>query len=453
MTFINFENLERNGIKRDRLKYFLNITYPSLQIMDSINESKVFEYQTDKRKKISLYVNIPFCSGKCTYCHYFTLTNPPEKLIDKYIEILKKEISLYKKYVDFEKVSSLYIGGGTPTILSDSQLKNLFENIKSEINIPESIEKTIEIHPTSIDEKKLDVLLDNRITRVNIGIDDFDENLMKVMNRRHNLADAYKAFNLCRNKGIGYINIDLIRGIPGQNKKIWKNNLEHIEKLKPESFTSYYLRLKEGTKLYYTYKKDPLSFPSDSELLEMNEITVDWARKNCYKQDMADWFVKDSFPVHQYQYDTWCFPEETELIGLGAASYSYLNNSQYYNLNDLDMYLAKIENDELAIWRGQRLGFKERMCRCIVLGIRAGINRNYFKKHFKREIYEVFERTIKKLEILGLAEYTHKELKLTEKGKLFADEVGREFYSKTIKDKMKKIEPSLISTTYRQFNR
>ena len=438
-------------MKRNRLKYCLNITYPSLQIMDDIKPDDVFK-DVKKDKNISLYINLPFCTGKCFYCHYYTISNPRKSIVDYYIKSLKNEILLYKEKLGLLYAKSVYFGGGTPSYLSTTQLNDLLTFVNDEIIIPKDTEISMELHPKNVDEKKLDILLDQNVNRLNIGIDDFDNFLMKEMNRRHTLNDFLDTYKLCRSKGFDNINIDLIKGLIYQRNSNWKKNMRYIEKLRPESFTTYYLRLKKGTNLYYRYLKNPKLFPSEREIVEMGRYTIKKGKELGYEQNMADWFINDKKLEHKYQKQIWSRPEENELIGLGAASYSYLNDYQYYNINDALDYISSIYNNKLAIWKGEKLSLFERMNRNMFLGIRGGINKLYFRKTFGLNVEVVYKEIIDKMERLGYIENTRQEIKLTDEGSIYADEIGKLFRSPEIKERMAKIDPAKVSTVYKGFN-
>ena len=171
-----------------------------------------------------------------------------------------------------------------------------------------------------------------------------------------------------------------------------------------------------------------------------------------YIQQPVDWFIRDSKLFHRYQDINWRRSDETELLGIGASAYSFVNGWQYYNVNDTNRYVRALQEATLPIWRGEKLDLEESMRRTIMLGMKIGMDRKLFKATYGGDVYDAFQPTWDRLKKLGLVEINNQSIMLTYTGKLFADEVGQQFYSDSMKHRMNAIDPHLVSTTWPQFN-
>lgn len=215
----------------------------------------------------------------------------------------------------------------------------------------------------------------------------------------------------------------------------------------------YFLRIKRGTPEYNLWKKYPSQFPSDDDLLLMHAMNFEKMEGELgYTQSPVDWYIKEPSYFHTYQDYNWRRSDEVELLGLGASAYSYINGWQYYNVNDTRKYQESITAGTLAVWKGEKLTGDEKMRRTVMLGIKMGINRESFERTYGIDVLSVFPRIWERLYKLKLIELKSHNVKLSYIGKLFADEVGQQFYSDKMRQKMLAIDPALVSTTWPQFN-
>lgn len=451
---IQLDTLKRAGIWRDRGSYFLNISYPSMQAMEVVHPEQIqFLQPHQKEKRVALYIHIPFCTAECYYCHYYKKFKQSSEYVDEYLRAVAKEIELYKKRFGVIAAKSIYVGGGTPSYLTPKQIDYLFNTIFQNIIILPDAEITFEMHPESSDTDRMITLLQNRVNRLNIGVESFENSILKSENRRHTSQDAIDAFERAKAVGFQNINLDLIYGLKGQTLDIWEHNLDQVKKLLPPSTCMYYLRLKKGTPEYKLWKIYSNAFPSDEELLMMHAMNFEKMEKELnYVQKPVDWFIRDNSLFHKYQSHNWRETDEIGLLGIGVSAYSYINGWQYYNVNDIDRYEKSVFANILPIWKGEFLENDERMRRTLMLGLKIGIDRQYFYQTYKMDVVEAFSTIWQGLVDLNLVEITSKEVFLTYFGKLFADEVGQQFYSKKMRQRMALVDPELVSTTWPQLN-
>lgn len=454
---LELSKIRNAGIWRHRDTYFLNIAYPSLQAMGEVNELTVYDASHERinesPRRVGLYVHIPYCTAECYYCHYYKVFGASEEEVSSYIDTVDQELAQHERREGAIEAASIYIGGGTPSYLREQQIKKLFASIHQHIKVNDRAEVSFEMHPESATEEKLAMLKSVGVNRINLGVESFNDELLKGENRRHTAADAINAYHRIRKAGFDNVNLDLIYGLKGHTVQLWEKTLNTLASIQPPSATLYYLRLKQGTPEYQLWKRYPSSFPSDEALLLMHAMNLERMEKQSgYIQKPVDWFIRDAGIFHTYQDINWRRSDETELLGIGASAYSYVNGWQYYNVNDTGRYIQAVRNGNLPIWRGERLDKEESMRRTIMLGIKIGMDRNLFMRTYRTDVYQAFQPTWNKLQELGLIEITDQDITLTYAGALFADEVGQQFYSEKMKRRMSIIDPHLVSTTWPQFN-
>lgn len=454
LSQIALDKLQSAGIWRDRSCYFLNIAYPSLQAMGLIDANTIYtsSFQSNSRN-VALYIHIPFCTAECYYCHYYKKFAQSVDQVDKYLDSIGRELYQYTRILGDLHVKSIYIGGGTPSYLTPQQIERLFDTIRRYTSITPGIEISFEIHPESATAERMHVLVQNGVNRINIGVESFEDRLLANENRRHTSAQVIEAYQIALQANLTNINLDLIYGLKGQSLEGWEYNLDAVNKLQPASTTMYYLRLKRGTPEYKLWKLHKETFPSDMDLLLMHAMSFERMEEELgYRQMPVDWFVRSDQFFHQYQDYNWRRSDEVELLGLGASAYSYIDGWQYYNMNDIQRYQDSLERGDLPIWRAEHLDGEERMRRTLMLGLKIGINRGSFSQLYGYDVINAFAPVWERLVDLNLVEILPETVQLTYSGKLFADEVGQQFYSDSMKQRMAAIDPELVSTTWPQFN-
>lgn len=446
--------MRESGIWRDRSTYFLNISYPSLQAMNEVPAATILnETSSQSGKTVALYVHVPFCKAECYYCHYYKQFGKSEEDVDAFLSALTQELTMQERQYGGLNAASIYIGGGTPSYLNSEQIEYLFQSIEAHVSIPKGIEISFEMHPESVTEDRLEALSRHNVNRINMGIESFDDTLLASENRRHSSDEAIDAYHRLKLAGFPTINLDLIYGLQGQTVQQWEQSLDTLALLQPDSSTMYYLRLKKGTPEYKIWKAHPERFASDEDLLLMHAMTFERMETGLgYVQNPVDWFIRDPSYFHVYQDHNWRKTDETELLGLGPSAYSYVGGWQYYNINDTDRWKTCLHAGQSPIWKGERLSKEESMRRTVMLGMKIGIDREAFLRTYQQDVIDAFPDTWKHLEHLQLVEISSEAASLTYMGKLFADEVGQQFYSDDMKRRMAVIDPAMVSTTWPQFN-
>lgn len=414
------------GIWRNRSNYFLNIAYPSMQAMESVDPAEVTRASAENNgRTVSLYIHVPFCTAECYYCHYYKQFGKSADQVDSYLVAVDQELDLQEKRFGGLETASIYIGGGTPSYLNSDQINQLFTTIEKYTSVPEDTEISFEVHPESVTDDRLAVLKSHGVNRINIGVESFNDIILKSENRRHTVEEARQAFEKVRTAGFDNVNLDLIYGLKGQTVEVWEETLDEVSRLQPASTTMYFLRLKRGTPEYRLWEANPQTFPSDQEMFLMHAMNFERMEGELgYLQNPVDWFIKDPMYFHTYQDHNWRRSDETELLGIGPSAYSYVDGWQYYNINDTGKWKSIIKSGELPIWKGEHLEGDEPMRRTVMLGIKMGMDRVGFADTYGFDVIEAFQETWDRLAMLDLVVITPDSVQLTYLGKLLADEVG-----------------------------
>jgi len=419
------EKLHKAGISKSTEHAFV-YRYPDSDEMPLMDSEKFLldAKNAGKEKKLAFYLHIPFCTSICKYCHYYTQLPAGEKQTAEFLKAIQKEIVSYRKLIkEGIEVNSVLFGGGTPTVLNAGQLNELMLFLQA--NFPmqkKTTEATIESSPETLGLEKLAELRQN-FNRLSIGVQDFNDSVLKACGRNHGKKQAMQAISYARNAGFENINIDLIYGLPLQGIKGWKKTLEEIDAIQPESVTASDLRIQKGSAFFGAGAEE---FASELELIEMHSMLIEKMLSLGYEQLFPYQFVKKGKEMRFLQ-NQW---NNNEFIGFGPSSCSFLNNWDYNNVFPLPEYFDSMKEGDFAFAVGKKLFKKELMVRHVALGLKKtqGISKKEFKKEFGESIEGEFGRQVELLESFGLVENNENALKLSGKGLLFYDAVSRKFF-------------------------
>ena len=373
-------------------------------------------------KEIGIYIHIPFCIKKCEYCDFVSYCNKKE-YVPQYINALKKEIknNINKEY----KITTIYIGGGTPSSIEENYIADIIETIKLNMNDEdlkdfENIEVTIEVNPGTVNKEKLQVYKKIGINRLSIGLQETHNELLKSIGRIHTYEEFIKTYKLARKIGFNNINVDLMIALPNQTIRDIKENLEKITKLNPEHISAYSLILEEGTPFYNKYNENKIKLPDEELERNMYWYVKNTLENNGYMHYEISNFSKKGF---ESKHNMNCWNQE-EYLGFGVAAHSYNNKIRYSNTNSIEEYIKgsnKIIHEEQTLEDMQ----KEYM----LLGLRKieGINIQKFKNKFAQNPIFIFKEQLNKLVDEELIIVDGNEIKLTNKGLDLANIVWEEF--------------------------
>ena len=374
-------------------------------------------------KELGLYIHIPFCKKKCYYCDFISYSGKNNCIVE-YVEALKNEIKRELNninYVEY-RVSTIYIGGGTPSFISSKHIVDILNAIKEIISI-DNVEITIEINPGTVTLKKLEDYKNAGINRLSIGLQETHDKLLKTIGRIHSYKDFLEAYNLSRNIGFKNINIDLMIGLPNQSIKNIKSSFKKIIDLNPEHISVYSLILEEGTVLYNKCENKDLVLPD-----EETERNMYWYVKNTLENAGYIHYEISNFARKWFEskHNMNCWNQE-EYLGFGLAAHSYFNKERYANTTDMKEYLEFKGVNCKIVYEKQNVEDEKK--EYMLLGLRKieGVNIQKFKNKFGENPIFIFKKELNKLVEEDLLVIDGNFIKLTNKGLDLANIVWEEF--------------------------
>jgi len=369
----------------------------------------------------SLYIHIPFCIRKCIYCDFNSIIKKSQ-MVDEYLESIEKEIQSIKEKYTFK---TIFIGGGTPTVLNETQLRKLLNTISKYIDESKLIEYTIEVNPGTLNDEKILILKDYHVNRVSIGIQSFNDKYLKFLGRIHSAPDAKDIFSNLRENGFENLNTDLIYGYPGQTINEWEMDLGEAVKLAPEHVSAYCISYEQGTPLNDMVNSGTYKKLNEEDELKMYEHTKDFLNHERYLHYEISNFARTGKEC-QHNIVYW---ENKEYIGIGAGAFSYVNGKRYCNVKDVSEYISSVKTRKDLICFSEKLPQKRRASEILIMALRmtSGISKKEFLNRSGFDIVELFGKQLSYLTQAGLLNYDDERIRLTDKGMTVADSVMMEF--------------------------
>ena len=374
--------------------------------------------------KAGIYLHIPFCKSRCSYCDFATDVYRNEETVERYVSALIKEITNYELRITNYKndVDSIFFGGGTPSLLSAKQLEKIFDALHERFLIDENSEITLEMNPATVSLEKLKDYKSLGVNRASFGVQTFDDRALKILARGHDANDARNTFKILREAGFDNISFDLIAGLPNQTLKDWEKNLDEALKMNPEHLSLYLLEIHEGTPLYEQIRSKRQPLPDDDLAGEMYEMMLEKVTANGFFQYEISNFAKPNLASkHNLKY--WEF---APFFAFGVSAHSFDGeNTRRANERDTAKYVDLIENGETPVVEEIELDEKIRRAEFAFLGLRLnkGINLETYKEKFGADLLHEYSNDLERLRRLDLIEKDGAFLRLTGKGRLFSNEV------------------------------
>ena len=373
-------------------------------------------------EKIGIYIHIPFCKKKCFYCDFTAFQNL-EFWIDSYFENLKKEIILYQKNMNVE-VDSIYIGGGTPTYVDYHFIIELVEILKN-FDLSNVKEFTIEANPNSLTLEKLKAYKNLGINRISLGVQSFDDKVLKNIGRDHNKEIVLKDIENIRKAGFDNISLDMILNLPGGNFDSIKKDLEIIKKINPEHLSYYSLILEKGSHFYSLYKKDKLKIMDDGLERDIFSYIEKYLKNfDLNRYEISNFSKKGFESYHNKKY--W---SEGGYLAFGLGASGFLSNVRYNNVKNFVKYEKLINEGKFPIEFREFISEDEREKEYIIFKLREveGINLKEFENIFGHSLLEKYSEIVEKFLKLGFFEIDQ-NIRFTHKG----FDLSNEFYIEII---------------------
>ncbi len=369
-----------------------------------------------------LYLHIPFCKQACHYCDFHFSTKQDSK--DKMVEALCHELLLQKDYLEGEPIETIYFGGGTPSLLSRKELECLFEPIRTNYHVYAK-EITLEANPDDLTIENLILLKEAGINRLSIGIQSFDDSILKFLNRAHTSADATKCFEQSRKVGFANLSIDLIYAIPGQDNDAWKKIIERAIALSPEHISAYSLTIEEKTVFGNWQRKGKLLVEKDEVAAAQMEMLIDLLGNAGYEHYEVSNFCKPGFhSKHNSSY--W---KQKKYLGIGPSAHSYNGVSRQFNIPNNPLYIQSIEKEKVP-FELEVLSRANKINEYLLTTLRTswGCDLDYLINEFDHDLSKENSQTLEVLFANGLLEKKDCFLIVTPKGKLVADKIASDLF-------------------------
>jgi oxygen-independent coproporphyrinogen-3 oxidase len=328
-----------------------------------------------------LYIHIPFCVRKCGYCSFYSVQSV--KLIPQYLTALQREMEFYSSH--FKSFDTIYLGGGTPSLFTPKQLEAIFVTINRYYKIDPHAEITIEVNPGDVSLKYFQSLRSLGINRLNIGIQSFDDQLLKFLGRRHSAADAVTAIDYAKAAGFTNIGIDLIYGVHHQNINLWKCTIQQAISFTPEHISCYQLSLEAKTPLYKKYNRDGLKLPSEGEQLEYFLATAEELGNAGYLHYEVSNFARAQNLQSRHNMKYW---QHIPYLGLGPGAHSFIDNKRWWNKSAVKTYLKEIAAGKMPLENTEALTMAQLQLEALFLGLRmkAGIDLELYKTKYGADL-------------------------------------------------------------------
>lgn len=374
------------------------------------------------KKELGIYIHIPFCKQKCYYCDFISFANKDKKQ-EQYINAIKKEMDTYE--LEKYNVTTIYIGGGTPSYIESKYIVELIEKLKSKLknNITkfEEIEITIEVNPGTVTKQKLQDFKSCGINRLSIGLQTTNNNLLKQIGRIHTYEEFLNTYAWAKQVGFENINVDLMLGLPNQTINDLKESLNTVIKLNATHISVYSLIVEEGTVISKLIDEEKIELPSEETEREMYWYVKNTLELNGYKHYEISNFAKEN---KQSKHNMNCWNQE-EYIGLGVAAHSYLNDTRFSNSNNIEDYINNAENKEIE----EVQTLEDKQNEFMLLGFRKidGVDIASFKQKFGQNPIYLYKDKLNELVEEGLVVVDLNHIRLTNKGLDLANLVFEEF--------------------------
>ena len=366
----------------------------------------------------SIYIHIPFCATKCYYCAFNTYAFHKEQA-KAYLAALRTEMELYAS--ETEPLQTIFIGGGTPSVLSANALSQLFTDIHQHFQITPDAEITVECNPGTVDAEKLRVMRDNGVNRLSFGLQAMQDDTLKQLGRIHTVAEFLESYHLAREGGFENINIDLIFALPDQTMDAWHHTLNEVISLEPTHISAYNLVMEETTPFYEWWQAGELHLPSEDTEADMFRYTIETLTAHGYiYYEICNFARPDYYAKHNLVY--W---DNQPCIGLGAGACGYINGMRYSNIRGIAPYIKELSQHNKPIADTERLTGDTEKAEVLMLALRKreGISLDVYQNRFGEDIEVAFGDILKKWLDLKLLERTATHLRLTPRGLFLANEV------------------------------
>lgn len=380
---------------------------------------------------LGLYVHIPFCRKRCDFCYFKVYTDKNSKEIHRYLDAVIAEAAAYSRraYLADRAPRFIYFGGGTPSYLSAQQLDYFFRGLQRHFTWDQAEEIAFECEPGTLQESKIKALRELGVTRLSLGVENFDPTILEINNRAHRAVEIDRAYDYAREVGFEQINIDLIAGMVGETQANWESCIEKTIAMKPESVTIYQMEIPYNTTIYKRMKDGGKEVaPVADWLTKRRWVEEAFARLEAegYSVGSAYTAVRDKSVQFLYRDALWT---GADMLGLGVSSFSHLGGIHFQNEHQFDPYVDRVESGELPIHRALEMTTEEKLIREFVLQMKLGhVEDAYFKSKFGVSVLDRFRSPLQRHADSGHLRLTETGVEASRGGLLQIDRLLHDFF-------------------------
>ena len=363
-----------------------------------------------------IYIHIPFCKRRCIYCDFFSTTQSEKK--PTYIHALCQELEMRKNYLEGEEIETIYLGGGTPSQLTEEELNEIFTNLYNIYKVKEDAEITLEANPDDLTPEYVSMLRRLPINRISMGIQTFQEETLKLLHRRHTARQAIEAFQRCREAGFRNISIDLMYGLPGETLDTWKEDLQQAIALHPEHISAYHLIYEEGTALWKLREEHQVEEADEDLSVTLFKTLINELKQAGYQHyEISNFCLPGLHSRHNSSYWT-----GKKYLGCGPSAHSFNGSSRQWNIASLDNYLKGIASRK-PNYEIEELDLYTRYNDFVITSIRTcwGMSLSRLRSEYGEELYRYCLRMAKSHLEQGVLEIEEDTLRLTQEGIFISD--------------------------------
>ena len=363
-----------------------------------------------------IYIHIPFCKRRCIYCDFFSTIQSEKK--PTYIHALCQELEMRKNYLGGEEIETIYLGGGTPSQLTEEELNEIFTSLYNIYKVKEDAEITLEANPDDLTPEYVSMLRRLPINRISMGIQTFQEETLKLLHRRHTARQAIEAFQRCREAGFRNISIDLMYGLPGETLDTWKEDLQQAIALHPEHISAYHLIYEEGTALWKLRDEHQVEEADEDLSVTLFKNLIDELKQAGYQHyEISNFCLPGLHSRHNSSYWT-----GKKYLGCGPSAHSFNGSSRQWNIASLDNYLKGIASGK-PNYEIEELDLYTRYNDFVITSIRTcwGMSLSRLRSEYGEELYRYCLRMAKSHLEQGVLEIEENTLRLTQEGIFISD--------------------------------
>ena len=363
-----------------------------------------------------IYIHIPFCKRRCIYCDFFSTIQSEKK--PTYIHALCQELEMRKNYLEGEEIETIYLGGGTPSQLTEEELNEIFTSLYNIYKVKEDAEITLEANPDDLTPEYVSMLRRLPINRISMGIQTFQEETLKLLHRRHTARQAIEAFQRCREAGFRNISIDLMYGLPGETLDTWKEDLQQAIALHPEHISAYHLIYEEGTALWKLRDEHQVEEADEDLSVTLFKTLINELKQAGYQHyEISNFCLPGLHSRHNSSYWT-----GKKYLGCGPSAHSFNGSSRQWNIASLDNYLKGIASGK-PNYEIEELDLYTRYNDFVITSIRTcwGMSLSRLRSEYGEELYRYCLRMAKSHLEQGVLEIEEDTLRLTQEGIFISD--------------------------------